>query len=406
MTGTIDIKLHAEHPDEQLPKHYVFAGSPTSPRIVNVPQTIGEWEITTVHVSLAYPDNTLHTATAVLTEDTYVATLPACATTGVVEGGFEITADGIDESGEAFEGLCLGVGDLEVLPRMGTVQRGGTAVFFRILDAVPASPHRGDAAVIDGSLRWYDGTSWIAFGGSSRARDLTDLDVYEDVVERKFEKSTQPGTFLQHVTWCDEEEYGIGWHWTNNNGIRYLASTTDKDETALHFVAVTPLYHDEFDATQTITVTPTATGLTLNRSNQDPGGLAKFGAGGVLETATNSSDASEFADYRDPLDNVCHMSSELGEWTLKYSDGVDHHWEYPIVFGKPDLGWPNQWVTSAYPLPDKTDPNETVLVWRANQDWDQAFTMTATRQRTATKGEMFVTKDYVDRLIRDLRSEI
>lgn len=167
MTGTIDVRINSDHPDKPLDRHYVFVGSPDAPRIVNVPSEIGDWEITEVYVSTSLPDGTMHSAQATLVEDTYVATLPKCDVVGVVEGGFQIVCNGTDETGEAFEGLCLGVGDLEVLPRNGQIHVGETVHFFRIVDTVPATPQRGDACVIDGRWKWYDGTEWLPFGGGA-----------------------------------------------------------------------------------------------------------------------------------------------------------------------------------------------------------------------------------------------
>ena len=184
MTGTIDIRLYTDHPDETVPTHYVRAGSQSCPRIVNVPQTIGTWEIETVNVTVRYPDNTTHTVEATNTDGTWIATLPPCSVVGLVELGFEVTADGTDESGETFEGLCLGVGDLEVLPREGAVRRGETVTFFRLVDTVPESPMKGDATPIGGTLQWYDGSGWIPFGEPipQTAVKMTDEDTGEDYV--------------------------------------------------------------------------------------------------------------------------------------------------------------------------------------------------------------------------------
>lgn len=166
MTGTIDIRLSAEHPDKKLDTHYVFAGSPSAPRITGIPEKIGTWEIENVYVNVAYPDNTMLSVEAVNTDGVYVATLRACDTIGIVDGGFEVVVDGIDENGENFQGLCLGVGDLEVLPRLGQSHNMNHVTFFRILSSMPSSPNRGDATVISGVLKWYDGSSWMPFGGN------------------------------------------------------------------------------------------------------------------------------------------------------------------------------------------------------------------------------------------------
>ena len=310
MTGTIDIFLHANHPDEPVPKHYVFQGSPSCPRIVNVPAKVGSWEIEDVYMSVTFPDGTMRTVDAVDSDGTFVATIPACSVAGTVKGGFQVIADFTDESGEAFEGLCLGVGDLEVLPRDGEIRRGGSVRVFHIVDEVPESPKTGEATVIDGSLKWYDGADWKPFGnfeidatlsrpdlaadakatGDAIAgrRGLTDLVVYEDKEVRHFVPFNlpHPMTFAGSPVWSDGSEIESGWWWTNNDGYRFVAATANKDADELHFVKYPALSESnpEFDATQTIATEPGSTDRRL-ATTAETSGMAKFGPDGTLVQA-------------------------------------------------------------------------------------------------------------------------
>lgn len=57
MIGTIDIEVNAGHPDLALDQVCGFVDSPSSVRIANVPNKIGEWRITAVKVVVTSPDN-------------------------------------------------------------------------------------------------------------------------------------------------------------------------------------------------------------------------------------------------------------------------------------------------------------------------------------------------------------
>lgn len=165
MIGTIDVKINAAHPNLPLAPLFVFVNSPAAPRVLNVPKKIGNWELTKVYASATFPDNTTRTVEMKNVAGCYVGTLPACEATGSSEGGFQITADGRDENGNAVTGYCLGRGDLFVLDRDGQITSAGVRYFFHFVDAVPEHPNKGDTAVIGGTLKWYNGTAWVQFGG-------------------------------------------------------------------------------------------------------------------------------------------------------------------------------------------------------------------------------------------------
>lgn len=123
------------------------------------------------------------------------------------------------------------------------------------------------------------------------------------------------------------------------------------------------------------------------------GGLAKFGADGVLEKATASSAGGEAADYRDPTDNVCHRDSVGGEWT--FSDGQEHAltWNESSTQGPgyySDEGGRTGFADenySGFAVKDAVSCyfNDTEVVYAA------------ARRRVATKDHAFVTDDIAAR---------
>lgn len=75
MIGTIDITVNAAHPNLALDQVCGFVDSPSSFRIRNVPNKIGQWSITAVKVVVTSPDNLVHTANCVHTNDVWVGTV-------------------------------------------------------------------------------------------------------------------------------------------------------------------------------------------------------------------------------------------------------------------------------------------------------------------------------------------
>lgn len=171
MIGTIDIKINAAHPNLPLQPLFVFVNSPTSPRVINVPKKVGSWELTKVYITANFPDNTSKSVEMRNVAGCFVGTLPACAVVGESTNGFQVTADGVDENGDAVTGYCLGKGDLFVLDRAGNITVKGTTWYFNFKDTVPEHPAKGDAAVIEGTLMWFNGAAWVQFGGL----DLSDI---------------------------------------------------------------------------------------------------------------------------------------------------------------------------------------------------------------------------------------
>ena len=77
MIGTIDISVNAAHPNLALDQVCGFVGSPSSFRISNVPKKIGTWQISDVRVVVTSPDNLVHTADCIHTNDVWVGTVEA-----------------------------------------------------------------------------------------------------------------------------------------------------------------------------------------------------------------------------------------------------------------------------------------------------------------------------------------
>ena len=132
------------------------------------------------------------------------------------------------------------------------------------------------------------------------------------------------------------------------------------------------------------------------------GGLAKFGADGVLEKATASSAGGEAADYRDPLDNTCHKTTSVaGEWSTVTKDGDvwsvychDTSGRSECILQLNGISYPNSSTK------DVGDDTATTLTWvGGGVDCDKDFDITFTRTFTtlASKGHTFVTEDIAAR---------
>ena len=164
MIRPININLNAAHPELPLVEATTFTGAPSSVFIRGVPKAVGNWSITAVSVAVTYPDNTTTARAAVESaEGVWVATIPGTATSGRTAAGFKIMADGIDENGAAVTGYVLGFADFSVLSFMPVPAPGDTFYLLRYFDQAPATPKEGDAAKIDGVLKFYNGTAWEAF---------------------------------------------------------------------------------------------------------------------------------------------------------------------------------------------------------------------------------------------------
>lgn len=167
MLRIINVKLNAEHPELPLIEAATFVGSPSAVFIRGIPPAVGSWRITSVKVVATYPDNSAPTVECVRSADgVYVATIPATATSGRVANGLQITADGIDERGEAVTGYVLGIADLAVYLRDMTIEgAAGVKYYLHLLDAEPDNPKEGDAYLDGTTLNIYHDGEWTEIAG-------------------------------------------------------------------------------------------------------------------------------------------------------------------------------------------------------------------------------------------------
>jgi len=161
MIGIVDVAIQAENPSMPLYPMRAFVGSPSSIRVRNVPKKIGNWQITSVQFTAAYPDNSIKTANCVLVGGVWVGTIGGCSVSGQSINGYSVFASGIDENGNAVENYCLGKGDITILEADGTITPSETTYYVHMLSAEPTTPKDGDLWQLSGT--WYiyqDGTSY------------------------------------------------------------------------------------------------------------------------------------------------------------------------------------------------------------------------------------------------------
>ena len=212
MIRGINIAINAAHPELPLVEATTFVGSPSSVFVRGVPKSCGNWRITAVSVAVTYPDNT--TTTRVATESAqgvWVATIPGTATSGRTIGGFRILADGEDENGAAITGYVLGFADFAVFSMLPVPAPGETFYLFRYFDAQPATPKKGDAAIIGGVLKYYNGTVWTPFADLSNYYTKGETDeAVERVAAYYITSDAQGHAFATHAALVGASTYYSG----------------------------------------------------------------------------------------------------------------------------------------------------------------------------------------------------
>lgn len=186
MINTLEIRVVAASPQKPLPPWFAFQGSPSSVRVIDVPKSVGTWQITGVQVQVLYPDNQSIVKEAVRTGSVWVATIEGCDTAGKVIQGYQITASGKDENDNPVEGYVLGCGDVFIMEVSNDIKAlvGKTAV--RYLDDLPTTPVEGDMYLANGTMKFFTGSEWVDFGGGSTGDIVTE----EEFNEYKEEVST------------------------------------------------------------------------------------------------------------------------------------------------------------------------------------------------------------------------
>ena len=140
---------------------FTFKGSPSSLRILDVPTSIGKWNITRVYIKSNSPDNSLKIHDCVRQGSVWVGTIDGTEIVGKVKSGIEILADGIDENGSNVNGYVLGVADYIVLERDSTISDKDIEKFYvKFVEQLPDNPNIGDTILDNGWLLIYDGKNW------------------------------------------------------------------------------------------------------------------------------------------------------------------------------------------------------------------------------------------------------
>ena len=236
MLGTISIECSAKNPNLPLHPMCAYLNSPSSIRITNVPKRIGLWNITSVQLVAAYPDNSIKTVNCVLTGGVWVGTIEGSTSTGTSENGYTIYASGIDENGNPVSNYILGKGNIEILDTDGTITPSVTVSYVHMLSAQPDNPKEGDLYPLSGEYYIWQNGAAHAIGDDSGAidevkaqllnkRDKTDLNVYTyapwTMYSYNEEEVTPPLNFnYQKITydngseiygWMSEREYDGMW---------------------------------------------------------------------------------------------------------------------------------------------------------------------------------------------------
>jgi hypothetical protein len=165
MISQINIAVNAAKPKFPLPPMVAFNGSPSSVRISGIPNTIGEWDISSVKVVVSYPTNVTLEKQATFVDGLWIATVDGSQMNGVVKNGFQIIADGVDEIGNPVTGYVLGVGDVVVLERDKGIEKLVQKYAMRYLNEPPTNPSIGDLLNLNGNVRIWDGSKWISVSG-------------------------------------------------------------------------------------------------------------------------------------------------------------------------------------------------------------------------------------------------
>ena len=163
MIGTLEIKCVSANPQLPLKPIFTVQGSPSSVRLMDVPKSIGEWQITKVKLVVKYPDNSTIVKEAKRVGNVWVATVEGTEISGKVSNGYEVLADGTSEDGLEVSGYVLGRGDVNVLERDSKVTSMLEKAYVKFIDELPTTPAKGDVVYYNGSFQMFDGTNWLEF---------------------------------------------------------------------------------------------------------------------------------------------------------------------------------------------------------------------------------------------------
>lgn len=166
MIGIVDVEIQSANPQMPLHPMRAYLNSPSSVRVRNVPRKVGTWQITSVQLVAAYPDNSIKTADCKLIGSVWVGTIAGSSTTGTSDNGYTIFASGTDENGNAVSNYVLGKGLVEILETDGTITPGVDTAYVHLFEAEPETPKDGDVWPADGGyVIWQDGEAHALGGG-------------------------------------------------------------------------------------------------------------------------------------------------------------------------------------------------------------------------------------------------
>lgn len=157
-------------------------------------------------------------------------------------------------------------------------------------------------------------------------------------------------------------------------------------------------------ATFTIRASIPGTRKITRTANLTAGGLAKFGADGVLEKASASSTGGETADYRDPTDNVCHKT-EATEWTFSGEDYNPANTYRVDLVEAEGATRARLYINDVFRVMSPTDGSSAYFGSGFAMEGEQTE-VTATRSVFATKDEPFVTTSFMTNRFNKVRAAL
>lgn len=258
MIGIVDVEIQAANPSIQLFPMRAFQGSPSSIRVRNVPKKIGDWVISKVFFTVAYPDNSVHTTECKLIGGVYVGTVDGCNKVGVQKNGYSIFADGVDENGDEVKNYCLGKGDVYILDADGIIEPENSQL-MRIYEEQPTTPNDGDMWQVDGAWYvWQNNQAW-AIGDDSGLIDgkldfdISDVPPWEPGDYSKGDYCTYNGAYYKYIydgTQYDGDAPNVNQNWLPCS---FQMRLSDTQESAIDSVvderATTIRFNDDTSAT-------------------------------------------------------------------------------------------------------------------------------------------------------------
>ena len=223
MVGNLDVEKSSQKPILPLHTFFSYRTSPSTVKLVGLPNRVGDWKIEEVFVQYTYPDGVERSSTAKSIGNEFVATLDAPEASGTSKNGLKVVANCIDENGRHVDGFILAVGDIDILELDGEVHPGETVYTLKYLDAQPANPKKGDTYLDNGWLRIYDGENWsekpqidVPTKVSELENDkgfLTDKDIkpstnplYEGQGVAFRSELSEWSNYTEHITWSGVDD--------------------------------------------------------------------------------------------------------------------------------------------------------------------------------------------------------